>query len=198
MYPKKSKTPIKEDQLLSGILEETNDAYVLAKISGLKLCEYYSKNFNVNYRTLMPCNIYGPGDNYDLKKSHFYPALIKKILLAKKNKKRTIEIWGTGKPKREVLHVDDLAEAIFFFMKKKMTDYYVNIGSGKEFSIIWYAKFIMKVLNFRFKIILKKTMPDGVKSKLINSSKAKKYGWKPKINLKQGLLNTLENLKVFN
>ena len=198
MYPKKSKTPIKEDQLLSGILEETNDAYVLAKISGLKLCEYYSKNFNVNYRTLMPCNIYGPGDNYDLKKSHFYPALIKKILLAKKNKKRTIEIWGTGKPKREVLHVDDLAEAIFFFMKKKMTDYYVNIGSGKEFSIIWYAKFIMKVLNFRFKIILKKTMPDGVKSKLINSSKAKKYGWKPKINLKKGLLNTLENLKVFN
>ena len=198
MYPKKSKTPIKEDQLLSGILEETNDAYVLAKISGLKLCEYYSKNFNVNYRTLMPCNIYGPGDNYDLKKSHFYPALIKKILLAKKNKKRTIEIWGTGKPKREVLHVDDLAEAIFFFMKKKMTDYYVNIGSGKEFSIIWYAKFIMKVLNFRFKIILKKTMPDGVKSKLINSSKAKKYGWKPKINLKQGLLNTLENLKIFN
>ena len=198
MYPKKSKTPIKEDQLLSGILEETNDAYVLAKISGLKLCEYYSKNFNVNYRTLMPCNIYGPGDNYDLKKSHFYPALIKKILLAKKNKKRTIEIWGTGKPKREVLHVDDLAEAIFFFMKKKMTDYYVNIGSGKEFSIIWYAKFIMKVVNFRFKIILKKTMPDGVKSKLINSSKAKKYGWKPKINLKQGLLNTLENLKVFN
>jgi len=198
MYPKKSKTPIKEDQLLSGILEETNDAYVLAKISGLKLCEYYSKNFNVNYRTLMPCNIYGPGDNYDLKKSHFYPALIKKILLAKKNKKKTIEIWGTGKPKREVLHVDDLAEAIFFFMKKKMTDYYVNIGSGKEFSIIWYAKFIMKVLNFRFKIILKKTMPDGVKSKLINSSKAKKYGWKPKINLKKGLLNTLENLKVFN
>ena len=198
MYPKKSKTPIKEDQLLSGILEETNDAYVLAKISGLKLCEYYSKNFNVNYRTLMPCNIYGPGDNYDLKKSHFYPALIKKILLAKKNKKRTIEIWGTGKPKREVLHVDDLAEAIFFFMKKKMTDYYVNIGSGKEFSIIWYAKFIMKIVNFRFKIILKKTMPDGVKSKLINSSKAKKYGWKPKINLKQGLLNTLENLKIFN
>ena len=119
MYPKKSKTPIKEDQLLSGILEETNDAYVLAKISGLKLCEYYSKNFNVNYRTLMPCNIYGPGDNYDLKKSHFYPALIKKILLAKKNKKKTIEIWGTGTPKREILYVDDLAEAIFFFMKKK-------------------------------------------------------------------------------
>lgn len=197
MYPKKSKTPIKEDQLLSGILEETNDAYVLAKISGLKLCEYYSRNFNLNYRTLMPCNIYGPGDNYDLKKSHFYPALIKKILLAKKNKKKTIEIWGTGTPKREILYVDDLAEAIFFFMKKKMKDYYVNIGSGKEFSIIWYAKFIMKVLNFEFKIILKKSMPDGVKSKLINSSKAKKYGWKPKINLKQGLLNTLENLKVF-
>jgi GDP-L-fucose synthase len=196
MYPKNTKIPIKEDQLLSGILEETNDAYVLAKISGLKLCEYYSKNFNVNYKTLMPCNIYGPGDNYDLKKSHFYPALIKKIYLARKNKKQIIEIWGTGSPKREILYVDDLANAILFFMNIKMKDYYINIGSGKEFSITWYAKFIMKILNSKFKINFNKSMPDGVKSKLINSSKARKYGWKPKVNLKQGLLNTIENLKI--
>ena len=126
MYPKKTRTPIKEDQLLTGSPEETNDAYVLAKIAGLKLCEYYSKNFSLNYRTLMPCNIYGPGDTYDLKKSHFYPALIKKIYSAKKNNKKFIEIWGSGKPMREVLHVDDLADAIVYFMNKKIKDYYIN------------------------------------------------------------------------
>jgi len=198
MYPKKTRTPIKEDQLLTGSPEETNDAYVLAKIAGLKLCEYYSKNFNLNYRTLMPCNIYGPGDTYDLKKSHFYPALIKKIYSAKKNNKKFIEIWGSGKPMREVLHVDDLADAIVYFMNKKIKDYYINIGSGKEFSIIWFAKFIMKKMKSKFKIKLKKSMPDGVKSKLINSSKAKSYGWKPKISLSQGFLSTLEDYKLNN
>ena len=198
MYPKKTRTPIKEDQLLTGSPEETNDAYVLAKIAGLKLCEYYSKNFSLNYRTLMPCNIYGPGDTYDLKKSHFYPALIKKIYSAKKNNKKFIEIWGSGKPMREVLHVDDLADAIVYFMNKKIKDYYINIGSGKEFSIIWFAKFIMKKMKSKFKIKLKKSMPDGVKSKLINSSKAKSYGWKPKISLSQGFLSTLEDYKLNN
>ncbi len=198
MYPKKTRTPIKEGQLLSGSPEETNDAYVLAKIAGLKLCEYYSKNYNLYYRTLMPCNIYGPGDNYDLKKSHFYPALITKTYLAKKNKKKTIEIWGSGTPKREILHVDDLADAIIFFMKKKMKEFYINIGSGKEFSIIWYAKFIMKMLKSKLKIKFKKSMPDGVKSKLINSSKATKYGWSPKISLNQGFLSTIEDVKKKN
>ena len=193
MYPKKTKIPIKEEQLLTGSPEETNDAYVLAKIAGLKLCEYYSKNFKLYYRTLMPCNIYGPGDNYDLQKSHFYSALIKKVYLSKKKRKKFIEIWGSGIPKREILHVDDLAEAIVFFMKKKMKEYYINIGSGKEFSIIWYAKFIMKMLNYNLNIKLQKTMPDGVKSKLIDSSKSKKYGWKPKISLEQGFQSTIQD-----
>lgn len=198
MYPKKTKTPINEEQLLTGSPEETNDAYVLAKISGLKLCEFYSKNFKLNYKTLMPCNIYGPGDTYDLKKSHFYPALIKKILLAKKNKKKFIEIWGSGTPRREVLHVDDLADAIIYFMNKKIKDYYINIGSGKEFSIVWYAKFLMKQMGLKFKIKLKKSMPDGVKSKLINSKKARRYGWKPKINLSHGFISTIEDYKLKN
>ena len=196
MYPKKTKTPIKENQLLSSYLEQTNDAYALAKITGLKLCQFYSENFKVNYKTLMPCNIYGPNDNYDLKKSHFYPALIKKIYLAKLKKKKFIEIWGSGTPKREILHVDDLAEAILFFMEKNIKEKFINIGSGQEFSIIWYAKFIMKMLKIKLKIKNFRKMPDGVKTKLLNSSIAKKYGWKPKINLKQGFEDTFRKFKA--
>ena len=195
MYPKKVKTPIKENQLLSSYPEETNDAYVLAKIAGLKLCQYYSKNYKLNYKTLMPCNLYGPGDTYDLQKSHFYPALIKKIYFAKIKKKKFIEIWGSGSPRRELLHVDDLANAIFFFMKKKIKEDYINIGSGKEFSITWYAKFIMKMLNINLKINKNKTMPDGVKSKLMNSSLALKHGWRPKIDLVNGFRDTFQKFK---
>ena len=195
MYPKKVKTPIKENQLLSSYPEETNDAYVLAKIAGLKLCQYYSKNYKLNYKTLMPCNLYGPGDTYDLQKSHFYPALIKKIYFAKIKKKKFIEIWGSGSPRRELLHVDDLANAIFFFMKKKIKEDYINIGSGKEFSITWYAKFIMKMLNINLKINKNKTMPDGVKSKLMNSSLALKYGWRPKIDLVNGFRDTFQKFR---
>ncbi len=195
MYPKKVKTPIKENQLLSSYPEETNDAYVLAKIAGLKLCQYYSKNYKLNYKTLMPCNLYGPGDTYDLQKSHFYPALIKKIYFAKIKKKKFIEIWGSGSPRRELLHVDDLANAIFFFMKKKIKEDYINIGSGKEFSITWYAKFIMKMLNINLKINKNKTMPDGVKSKLMNSSLALKHGWRPKIDLVNGFRDTFQKFR---
>ena len=119
IYPKFAKQPIKEDYLLSGYLEKTNEAYAIAKIVGLKLCEYYNRQFKTSYITLMPCNLYGPNDNFNLKTSHFIPALIKKIVKAKKNNKNFVEIWGTGKPKREVMYVDDLASAIFFIIKKK-------------------------------------------------------------------------------
>ena len=146
IYPKYSKQPIKEKYLLSGSLEKTNEAYAIAKIVGLKLCEYYNKQFKTLYLTLMPCNLYGPNDNYDLQNSHFIPALIRKIIKAKKLKTKTVEIWGTGNPKREVMYVDDLPSAIYFIVNKKVRNdkkllkylnknSLINVGSGKEYSI---------------------------------------------------------------
>lgn len=195
IYPKNSKIPIKENYLLNGPLEETNDAYAIAKISGLKLCQFYSENYNLNYKTLMPCNLYGSRDNYNPDSSHFFSALIRKIFLAKIKKKKIIEIWGTGLPKRELLHVDDLAEAIHFFFNKKIKENYINIGSGRDYSINWYAKFIMKKLNVNIKIKNNKKMPDGTFRKLLDSSKANKYGWHSKISLEDGFDRTLETLK---
>lgn len=195
IYPKKSKIPIKEEYLLSSKLEDTNDAYALAKIAGIKMCEYYSKNYDLNYKSLMPCNLYGSGDNYDLSKSHFYPALIRKIFIAKKSNKKMIEVWGSGKPKRELMHVDDLANAVYFFLNKKIKEGFLNIGSGKDYSINWYVKFIMKNLNVNLKIKKNKNMPDGTFRKLLDSSRAYNYGWRPIISLKQGFIETLKTLK---
>lgn len=195
IYPKKSKIPIKEEYLLSSKLEDTNDAYALAKIAGIKMCEYYSKNYDLNYKSLMPCNLYGSGDNYDLSKSHFYPALIRKIFIAKKSNKKMIEVWGSGKPKRELMHVDDLANAVYFFLNKKIKEGFLNIGSGKDYSINWYVKFIMKNLNINLKIKRNKSMPDGTFRKLLDSSKAYNYGWRPIISLEQGFFETIKTLK---
>lgn len=195
IYPKKCKIPIKEEYLLSSKLENTNDAYALAKISGIKMCEFYSTNYNLNYKSFMPCNLYGSGDSYDLTNSHFYPALIRKIYNAKLQKRKFIEVWGSGLPKRELMHVDDLANAIYFFMNKKIKENYLNIGSGKDYSINWYVKFIMKHLNVNLKIKRNTKMPDGTFRKLIDSSKARRYGWYPKITLEHGLIQTLKTLK---
>lgn len=195
-YPANLKKPIKEEDLLAGPVEETNDAYAIAKIAGLKMCQSYSENYNLNYKTLMFCNLYGAGDHYDLKRSHFFPATIKKILIAKTKKKKSFELWGSGKPKRELMYVDDAAEAIFFFAKKKIKENYINIGAGKDYSINWYVKFIMKKLNVKFKIKKNLVMPDGTRRKLLNSSKAYKYGWKPKIGLDEGFNKTLNSIKT--
>ena len=193
IYPKNSKQPIKEKYLLSNKLEPTNDAYAIAKIAGLKMCEAYNKQYGVNYICLMPTNLFGPNDNYDLENSHFFPALIRKILNAKKNGKKFIEIWGNGKPKRELMYVDDLAEACEFFLKKKTKHTLINIGSGIEKSIENYAKFIMKKLNFETNIVFKKNKPNGVKRKIIDCSIAKSYGWKHVYCLDKGLDLTLED-----
>ena len=139
IYPKGINKPIKEDMLLTGKLEYTNEPYAIAKIAGIKMCENYNKQFKTNYKCLMPCNSYGPNDNYDLKNSHFIAALIKKIYLAKKNNSKTIEMWGSGKPKREIIFVDDIAEACLFFMKKKTKHSLINIGSGNDATIEDYA-----------------------------------------------------------
>ena len=201
VYPKNCKQPIKEDYLLSGMLEETNDAYAIAKIAGIKMCQSYNEQYNTNYKCLMPTNTFGPNDNYDKNNSHFFPALIKKIHQLKTNNKKIITLWGDGKPKREVIHVDDLADACVFFMKKKTKEFLINIGTGKDFTIKYYLKLIAKVILGNNKIIIKydKTKPNGVLRKVMDVSLAKKYGWKSKINLRQSIIMTYESfLKELN
>jgi GDP-L-fucose synthase len=183
IYPKRSKQPIKENYLLTGPLEETNDAYAIAKISGIKMCQEYSNQYKLNYKSLMPTNMFGPNDNYNAENSHFFPALIKKIHKAKIKNKKNILIWGNGKVKRELLYVDDFANACIFFMKHKPKEDFINIGSGIEKSILQYAKFIMHKLKLDLRIKFDKSRPSGVSRKLLDSSISKKYGWKSKINL---------------
>jgi GDP-L-fucose synthase len=144
IYPKMSKQPIKESYLLTGELEKTNEPYAIAKIAGIKMCESYNFQYKTNFKCLMPCNLYGPNDNYDLNNSHFFPALIKKMHKAKKKKNKKIVVWGTGNPKRELMHVDDLADACIFFFKKKTKESLINIGTGKEKKIIQYVDFLKK------------------------------------------------------
>ena len=192
IYPKFCKQPMKEKYLLTGKLEETNDAYSIAKIAGLKMCEYYSKIHNVNFKSLMPPNLYGPNDNYDLKTSHFYPALFKKIYIAKKKKLKFLRILGTGKAKRELMFVDDFADAVFFFMNKKIKQPYLNIGTGKDYSINWYAKFLMRKFNIKLKMKYDKSKPDGMPRKCLDISEAKKYGWRPLSDLDKAFNITLK------
>ena len=186
IYPKFAKQPIKEDYLLSGKLEPTNDAYAIAKISGVKMCDAYNKQYGLNYICLMPTNLYGPNDNYDLNNSHFYPALISKIYNAKIKKKKSIEIWGNGNAKRELMYVDDLASACEYFLKKKTRHTLINIGSGDERTIKQYSKFIMKKLNINLRIVLNKKKPTGTPRKTLNTNLARSYGWRSKINLNLG------------
>ena len=195
IYPKFCKQPMKEKYLLSGPLEETNDAYAIAKIAGLKMCEYYSKNHSVNFKTIMPPNLYGPNDNFDLKTSHFYPALFKKIYFSKLNNKKNLIVWGTGKAKRELMFVDDFADALLFFMKKKIRQPFINIGTGVEHSILWYAKYLMKKMGVNLKVKFDKTKPDGMPRKCLDVSIAKGYGWKPVNNLDKGFKITLDYFK---
>ena len=193
VYPRNCRQPIKEKYLLTGELEKTNDAYAVAKIAGIKMCESYNFQYNTNYKCLMPCNLYGPNDNYDLKTSHFFPALIFKALAAKKNKKNELTLWGSGRPKRELMYVDDLADACIYFLNKKTKDTLINIGTGHDKSIFEYAKFILKKINFKCKIILDKSKPDGTQRKIIDNSIALSYGWKPKIDLDEGFDLTLKS-----
>mgnify|MGYP001170475822 FL=1 len=193
IYPKLCKQPMKESYLLSGKLEETNDAYAIAKIAGIMMCYNYSLNYKLNYQSLMPPNLFGPGDNYNLKNSHFFPALLKKIYLAKINRKKTLNVWGTGKPKRELMFVDDFVDALIFFMKKKIKEPFINIGVGKDFTIEWYAKYIMKKLGVKLKISYDKSKLDGMPKKCLDITLAKKYGWKPINNLDYGFDITLRD-----
>jgi GDP-L-fucose synthase len=193
VYPKNSKQPIKEKYLLTGSLEQTNEPYAIAKIAGIKMCESYNIQYGTNYKCLMPSNTYGPNDNYNLHNSHFFPALIRKIHDAKIKKANKITLWGTGKPKRELIYVDDVADACIFFLNKKTKESLINIGTGKDLKIEQYAKLIMKFLNIKINIHFDKTKPDGTPRKLLDTTIAKKCGWRPKISLKDGFFLTYED-----
>lgn len=186
IYPKDSMQPIKEDYLLSGKLEPTNEPYAIAKIAGIKLCESYNAQYGTNYISLMPSNVYGPNDNYNLRSSHFFPALLKKIYFAKIKKKKKIIIWGSGNVRRELLYVDDLASACFHFMNIKTKSSVFNIGTGIDSTIREYLDFLLSKLNVKIKVIWDKSKPDGVKRKLLDISLAKKYGWQPSFTLEKG------------
>ena len=201
VYPKNSKIPIKESYLLSNYLEKTNEPYAIAKIAGINLCESYNLQYGVNYKCLMPCNAYGINDNYDYDRSHFLPALIRKIVFAFKNSKDHIKIWGSGKPLRELIFSDDIADACIYFLKKKTKHSLINIGTGIEKSINDYAKYIMKHMGIDLKIKHEKKNLDGTFRKLIDSNLAKKYGWKFKTNLDVGLSITINDYlkkQIFN
>tara|TARA_B100000989_G_scaffold151108_1_gene112703 strand:- start:41524 stop:42459 length:936 start_codon:yes stop_codon:yes gene_type:complete len=215
IYPRLSEQPINEDYLLSGKLEKTNEGYSLAKISGIKLCETYNKQYGTDFRCLMPTNLYGPNDNFDPKNSHVIPSLINKFHQAKKNNFSEVEIWGTGSPMREFMHVDDLADACLFFMEKDKNqlnrlcvefgrqNFFFNVGTGKDISIKDLAFLMKDIFSFKGEIIFNKSMPDGTPQKLLDVSLMKTLGWSSKISLKQGLIDTyswyennLENLRV--
>ncbi len=197
IYPKKSKLPIKEEYLLTGPLEYTNEPYAVAKIAGLKLCENYNNQYKGNYLCLMPCNLYGPNDNFDLLNSHFLPAILKKIYTAKKNSKKYVQIWGDGTARREIMHVDDLAYACLYFLNIKTKNTHINIGSGEEFSISDYAKIISKIVGYTGKIKYDNKMPNGTHRKILNSKLAKSYGWSSSIKFNKGLLDYYKNfLKI--
>lgn len=199
IYPKNCKQPIKEDYLLTGKLEKTNEPYAVAKIAGIKLCESYNMQHGTNYKCLMPCNIYGDNDNYHLENSHFFPALILKTYDAIKKNKKEVVVWGTGRPKRELMYVDDLADACLFFLKIKTKESLINVGSSMEMTIAQYAKFIIKKLNSKLKIKFDRSKNDGTNRKILNSAIARSYGWRAKFNLDKGFDITFKSfLKNYN
>ena len=190
IYPRHCKQPIKEKYLLSGKLEKTNEPYAIAKIAGIKMCESYNFQYKTNYKCLMPTNTFGPRDNYNLESSHFFPALIKKIHDCKIKKKKSLELWGNGKTRRELIFVDDLADAIVYFLDKKLSRNLINIGSGIEKTIDEYAKLVCEIIGVKLKIKYKNKLLIGTPRKLLDSSYAKKNGWRSKTNLKRDISKT--------
>ena len=192
IYPKNAPQPIKEEYLLSGYLEPTNEAYAIAKIAGIKMCQFYHKQYGCNFISAMPTNLYGPGDNYNLKNSHVLPALLRKFHEAKENGNATVTVWGTGKPRREFLHSDDLAEACLFLMEHYNDPAIINIGVGKDISIGEMAQMIQKISGFTGELIFDTSMPDGTFQKLLDVSKINALGWTPQISFEEGLKKTYE------
>lgn len=195
IYPKLAPQPLKEEYLLSGYLEETNQPYAIAKIAGIELCDSYRAQYGCNYISAMPTNLYGPNDNYDLEKSHVLPAMLRKFITAKRIQAPTVTIWGTGTPKREFLHVDDLAEACLYLMQTYNEKGLVNIGTGIDVTILELAELIQQITGYEGEIVLDATKPDGTPRKLMDVSKLASAGWRAKIDLKTGIEMVYELIK---
>jgi len=190
IYPKMAPQPIKEDSLLTGPLEPTNEWYAIAKIAGIKMCQAYRREYGFNAISLMPTNLYGPGDNFDLQSSHVLPALIRKFHEAKLRNDKNVEIWGTGTPRREFLHVNDLADAVLYLLQNYDAEPIVNIGWGEDLTIRELAQIIMSAIGYSGSLIFDHSKPDGTPQKLLDVSRLHSLGWRPRISLRAGIEGT--------
>ena len=197
IYPRDPVQPIKEEYLLTGPLEKTNEAYAIAKIAGLKMCEFYNRQYGTNYISVMPCNLYGPGDNYDPVSSHVIPALLRKFHEAKISGAETVTLWGTGNALREFMHIDDIADASVFLMENYNDSMWVNIGCGTDMSIQELAELIRRVVGYEGRIEYDSSMPDGTPKKLLDSSRLFSMGWRPSIGLRDGLTATYQDYLLY-
>ena len=195
IYPKMAPQPLKEEYLLSGLLEPTNEPYAIAKIAGIKMCESYRRQYGCNFIAAMPTNLYGPNDNYDLNNSHVLPALIRKMHEAKTSSAAQVEIWGSGTPLREFLHVDDLAAACLFLMQNYNEELFVNVGFGEDVSIRELANLVKEAVGFEGELVFNTEKPDGTPRKLMDSTRINAMGWKAKITLQAGIKTTYEGVK---
>lgn len=192
IYPRECPQPIKEEYLLKGYLEKTNEAYALAKIAGLKMCAFYNQQYHTHYISVMPCNLYGINDNFALENSHVLPALIRKLHEAKEKGEPEVTVWGSGRPLREFLNVEDLADACLYLMDHYDGNEFLNVGSGQEISILELAKLVKRVVGYEGRIVLDPTKPDGTLRKVTDISRILEMGWKPKIDLETGIRSTYE------
>ncbi|MBB4803671.1 GDP-L-fucose synthase [Flavobacterium nitrogenifigens] len=195
IYPKMAPQPLKEEYMLTGELEPTNEPYAIAKIAGIKMCDAYRDQFGCNFISVMPTNLYGPNDNYDLKNSHVLPAMLRKFITAKRNNESSVTIWGTGSPKREFLHADDLAEACLYLMENYNEQGLVNIGVGEDISILDLAILVKKIVGFEGEILTDTSKPDGTPRKLMDVSKLNSFGWKAKTSLEEGIQKVYDEIK---
>lgn len=195
IYPKLAPQPLKEEYLLTGLLEKTNQPYAIAKIAGIELCNAYRAQYGCDFISVMPTNLYGPNDNYDLEKSHVLPALLRKFITAKRNNLDSVEIWGTGTPRREFLHVDDLAEACIFLMENYSEEGLINVGVGEDVTIAELAELIKSIVGYKGNIIFNTSRPDGTPRKLMDVQKLHALGWQAKISLKEGITAVYEEIK---
>jgi GDP-L-fucose synthase len=195
IYPKFAPQPLKEDALLTGTLEYTNEPYAIAKIAGIKLCENYRLQYGCDFISVMPTNLYGPNDNYDLNNSHVLPALLRKIITAKKEGLPSVEIWGTGTPKREFLHVDDLAEACCFLMDHYNESELINVGTGEDVTIMELANLVKDIVGYTGDITTNTSMPDGTPRKLMDVTRINNLGWKASLSLREGISKVYEETR---